>query len=118
MFKFERTLQTNGKGYWSNVIAPVNTTKITVDYVNDERDFGELRVHFDNSWIVNTDGLIYTDPQFLKELRKELTAVGFAGTDVDYSEQGMQGDDYVSLDVGKKFMKSWDKKVQALIPEL
>lgn len=118
MFKFERTLNTNGKGYWSDVIAPVNITKITVDYVNDERDFGELRVHFDNTWVVATDGLIYTDPQFLRELRKELTAVGFAGADVDYSEQGMQGDSYVSLDVGKKFMKSWDKKIEALIPEL
>ncbi len=27
-----------------------------------------------------------------------------------YSEQGMQGDDYVSCDVGKKFLKSWAAK--------
>ena len=27
-----------------------------------------------------------------------------------YSEQGMQGDDYVSLDVGKDFIASWEKK--------
>jgi hypothetical protein len=118
MFKFERTLNTNGKGYWSNVIAPVNTTKLTVDYINDEGDFGELRVHFDNSWVVKTDGLIYTDSQFIKELRKELTAAGLEGKDVDYSEQGMQGNDYVSLDVGKKFLKSWLKKIEALTPSL
>lgn len=119
MFKFERTLNTNGKGYWSDVAKAVNTTKITVDYVNDENDFGELRVHFNTkSWNVDAEGLIYTDSQFIKELRKELTAVGLAGADVDYSEQGMQGDSYVSLDVGKKFIKSWNKKVQALIPEL
>jgi hypothetical protein len=118
MFKFERTLNTDGKGYWSNVIAPVNTTKITVDYVNDEQDFGELRVHFDNSWVTKTDGLIYTDKQFMKELRKELTAVGLAGSDVDYSEQGMQGDNYVSCDVGKKFLKAWNKKIDALTPIL
>jgi hypothetical protein len=118
MFKFERTLNTNGKGYWSNVIAPVTTTKITVDYINDEGDFGELRVHFDNTWITKTDGLIYTDPQFIRELRKELTAVGLPGADADYSEQGMQGDDYVSLDVGKKFIKAWLKKIEALTPAL
>lgn len=118
MFKFERTLHTDGKGLWSNVIAPVNTTMVTVDYVNEERDFGELRVHFDKSWIVKTDGLIYTDNQFLRELRKELTAAGLDGKDVNYSEQGMQGDKYVSLDVGEKFMKSWDKRLAALMPEL
>jgi len=118
MFKFERTLNTDGKGYWSNVIAPVSTTKLTVDYINDEEDFGELRVYFDNTWVVKTDGLIYTDKQFIKELRKELTAVGLPGADVDYSEQGMQGNNYVSLDVGKKFLKSWLKKIESLMPEL
>jgi len=111
MIRFERTLHTDGKGYWSNVIAPVSTTKIAVTYVNDEGDFGELRVYFDNTWVTKTDGLIYTDNQFLRELRKELIAAGMVGMDVDYSEQGMQGDDYVSLDVGGKFLKSWDKKV-------
>jgi hypothetical protein len=31
-------------------------------------------------------------------------------TAVTYSEQGMQGDDYVSLDVGKDFLDSWSAK--------
>lgn len=118
MFKFERTLNTNGKGLWSNVVAPVNTTLVEVPYIDDEEGFGELRVYFDNSWVVKTDGLIYTDKQFLKELRKELTAAGLAGSDADYSEQGMQGNNFVSLDIGKKFIKSWNKKLQALMPEL
>jgi hypothetical protein len=118
MFNFERTLFTNGKGLWSNVEAPVTTTRITVDYENDEGDFGELRVHFDNSWVVKTDGLIYTDPQFIKDLRRELTAAGLEGKDVEYSEQGMQGKNYVSLDVGKKFLKSWNQRVKALTPAL
>lgn len=118
MFKFKRTLHTNGKGYWSDVEKSVKTTMITVDYVNDERDFGELRVHFDKSWDVNKDGLIYTDPKFLRELRKELIAAGLVGMDAEYSEQGMQGDDYVSLDIGEEFLKSWDKLVDNLVPTL
>jgi hypothetical protein len=32
------------------------------------------------------------------------------GADVGYSEQGMQGDDYVSLDVGESFIASWEAK--------
>jgi hypothetical protein len=30
--------------------------------------------------------------------------------DLCYSEQGMQGDNYVSLDVGKEFLDSWARK--------
>lgn len=119
MFKFERTLNTDGKGYWSNKAKPVKTLRIDVPYINDEENFGELRVYFDTkSWNVKKHGLIYTDRLFEKELREQLDLVGFPGKDVDYSEQGMQGDDYVSLDVGKKFMKAWLKKVDETIPSL
>ena len=122
MFKFQRRLNTDGRGYWSRTAKPVEVTKLTVDYVNDEGDFGELRVHFAaSSWKVAAEGLIYTDRLFISELRKELVAAGFskaAAADVDYSEQGMQGDTYVSCDVGKKFLSAWDKKVQELTPAL
>jgi hypothetical protein len=120
MFKFERTLHTDGlRGLWSNHAAAVSTLRMTVDYINDEQDFGELRVHFNtDSWNVNEHGLIYTDRQWIKELREQLDLIGFPGKDVDYSEQGMQGDDYVSLDVGGKFLKTWLKKVDETIPSL
>jgi hypothetical protein len=112
MLTFKRTLHTAGNGYWSNTAAAVAVTKIDVPYINDDGDFGELRVHFKaKSWDVNELGLIYTDSKFLAELRKELTAAGLDGKDVDYSEQGMQGDTYVSLDVGKKFINDWNKLV-------
>ena len=102
---------TVGDGYWSNVAKPVQITDMRVAYVNDERDFGELRVYFDtNTWDVDTDGLIYTDKQFMSGLRKALTAATLAGKDVDYSEQGMQGDDYVSCDVGAAFIASYKAK--------
>jgi len=107
MIKFSAQFETAGDGYWSTKAKPVNVTHIDLSYVNDEQDFGELCVFFDKSWNVDKDGLIYTDSQFLDMLRDKLTEVGFAGDDVDYSEQGMQGDNYVSLDVGADFIKSW-----------
>ena len=102
---------TAGDGYWSNVQKAVEITDMRVAYVNDESDFGELRVYFNTkTWDVNTDGLIYTDSDFLNELQLFLDQHGLAGADVEYSEQGMQGDNYVSLDVGKAFLSSWDAK--------
>ena len=100
-----------GNGLWSNVEGSVEIFDITVPYVNDERDFGELCVYFNDShWDVNIDGLIYTDKDFLAELRMFLDQHGLPGADVEYSEQGMQGDDYVSFDVGGKFLRAWDAK--------
>jgi len=102
---------TCGDGYWSNVAKPVQITDMRVAYVNDEKDFGELRVYFNTKfWNVNEDGLIYTDRNFLAELREFLNTHKLAGADVDYSEQGMQGSNYVSLDVGEKFLAAWDAK--------
>ena len=101
-------LNTYGNGLWSNVAKPVEIVDMQLGYVADELDFGELRVYFNTySWDVSKDGLIYTDKQFKRELREFLDAHGLPGADVEYSEQGMQGDAYVSLDIGKKFLKAW-----------
>ena len=94
---------TAGDGYWSNVAKTVEITDMRLGYVNDELDFGELRVYF------NTDGLIYTDSLFKQELMLFIKQHGLV-VDLCYSEQGMQGDDYVSLDVGKDFLDSWAAK--------
>jgi hypothetical protein len=107
MIKFQTQFETAGDGYWSDVAKTVTTTGIAVPYVNDEEDFGELRVYFTKDWDVRKDGLIYTDSLFLVMLREKLAECGFDATDVEYSEQGMQGDNYVSLDVEEKFLKSW-----------
>jgi hypothetical protein len=102
---------TAGDGYWSNVAKAVTIVDMQLGYVSDELDFGELRVYFDTkTWNVNKDGLIYTDSKFESMLQALLCEHGIDGNDVSYSEQGMQGDNYVSLDVGKKFLASWAKK--------
>jgi len=101
---------TSGDGYWSNVAKAVEITDMRVAYINDEYDFGELRVYFNTAtWNVNTDGLIYTDTQFKQDLMQFVKQQGLV-VDLSYSEQGMQGDDYVSLDVGKEFLDSWRTK--------
>jgi len=105
---FAHRINTSGDGYWSDSAKEVSVLHINVSYINDEEDFGELRVYFDtDSWDVHTDGLIYTDSNFKTVLEQFLTMHGLDSTDVSYSEQGMQGKDYVSLDVGPKFLTSW-----------
>lgn len=111
MITFKRTLHTNGRGLWSNTAAAVAVVGIDLSYENDEGDFGELRIYFDRkSWNVAAVGLIYTDPLFLKELRAALRDAGLS-INVEYSEQGMQGGNYVSLDVEEEFINDWHKKV-------
>ena len=108
MYKVNATLNTNGKGYWSRTATAVEVTGLQLAYTNDELDFGELRVRFNtNTWDTSKHGLIYTDEQFMTELKELLTSMGFDASDVDYSEQGMQGNKYVSCDVGECFINTF-----------
>ena len=111
------TFNTNGLGYWSRAKKAVGIVDMRVAYINDERDFGELRVYFNTQdWDVNTDGLIYTDKQWRNELQAFLDAQGLPGKDISYSEQGMQGDNYVSLDiVTAKFLTAWEAKFNIVL---
>lgn len=110
-------LNTNGNGLWSDVETEVRIVDMVLDVGTiwegdtDADAFGEFRVYFDTAtWDTAEDGLIYTDKGFLRELREFLTQHGLPGDDVSYSEQGMQGDDYVSLDAGGKFYAAWIEK--------
>ena len=107
MYKVNATLNTGGGGYWSNTKTAVEITRLQLAYTNDELDFGELRVYFNTKTWAWQDGLIYTDKQFMRELKELLTAKGFDASDVSYSEQGMQGDTYVSCDVGERFINTF-----------
>lgn len=101
-------LQTSGGGYWSTHARLVGITSI--ELVPYDVDYGELKVYFNtDTWRPDQHGLIYTDPMFKEQLVQWLISLGFAGGDVGYSEQGMQGDNYVSLDAGEAFVKSYIK---------
>jgi hypothetical protein len=112
MIKVETVLHTDGTGLWSRRVGEVQVTRLEVGYVNEQKTFGELRVYFnENIWSPRHQGLIYTDPLFIKELRQFLKSMGMSARGVDYSEAGMQGRNYVSLDVDGKFLKSYFKKI-------
>ena len=109
-------LNTDGRGLWSTKSKSVTITNLSLSISTIEDDdnrklFGELCVYFNQaSWDTDKDGLIYTDKLFVEELHIFLKSQGFsekAIEDVYYSEQGMQGDDYVSLDADHLFCKEW-----------
>ena len=104
-------LQTAGDGYWSNKKTTVLVEYIALNYCDDEDSFGELCVKFNtHDWDVETDGLIYTDSLFMQQLKEALMQNGFskaAANDISYSEQGMQGNNYVSCDVGSEFISAF-----------
>ena len=112
------TLHTNGTGYWSTTAKAVDVEALDLQYITNDKDFGELCIHFavdelgSNCWDTATDGLIYTDKLFMRELRAYLQTVGFTeaeANDVNYSEQGMQSDNYVSCDVGAVFIAGLER---------
>jgi len=107
------TLHTNGRGYWSRTAKAVTVEALDLQYITNDKDFGELCIHFNtNDWDTATDGLIYTDKLFMQELRIYLQTVGFTeaeANDVNYSEQGMQSDNYVSCDVGAVFIAGLER---------
>ncbi len=106
MIKVSKIFPTDGTGYWSNVVKDVPVVALVLRQIDEE--FGELQVYFDTQvWDIERDGLIYTDPKFLHELRHFLVGSLGLTSDVHYSEQGMQEHNYVSLDVGASFIASW-----------
>jgi len=100
---------TNGRGYWSTVGGCVKIDRVRLAYLDDELDFGELRAYFNpQEWDTDKDGLIYTDPAWMQSFRNCMATLGFSEAalqDIDYSEAGMQGTNYVSMDVGSNFVR-------------
>jgi hypothetical protein len=107
VFNQNPILKTDGTGFWSTVESKVELEGLDLSS-NIKRTFGELRVIFNtDTWDVETDGLIYTDKGFMSQLKELLEANGLDASDIGYSESGMQGENYVSLDVGENFIGSW-----------
>ena len=101
--------RTSGRGYWSTAQKFVTINRVRLAYLNDESNFGELRAYFDPiEWNTDNDGLIYTDQAWKQGFQECMKTLGFsdkAVQDISYSEQGMQGDNFVSMDVGVVFIR-------------
>jgi len=100
----EATLKFGGKSLWSDEKKrDIRVHGIKVDaYIakHGECRWGFLEVYFnEEDWSVEKDGLIYTDKEFLKEVKRYLREnFGMGRVMISYSEQGMQGDTYVHFD--------------------
>jgi hypothetical protein len=113
------TIQTNGSGWWTSIIKEVECVSLLLDVTRHDDDcWGEVQVFFNPAtWDVNHDGLIYTDEAFLKNfywfLWTHFTFNSLILTEkhLSYSEQGMQGIDYVSLNCSKEFINEFLEKV-------
>jgi hypothetical protein len=108
-------LPVDGTGLWSKTKATVTVVDMQIGYRDETDEHGELRVYFDTAdWNTATNGLIYTDSGFARALRRFFDANDISSATVGYSEQGMQGHDYVSFDVGAQFLADWDHKFESV----
>jgi hypothetical protein len=81
---------------------------IFLAFTDPDEDQASLRVFAVPRRYPNKTGLIYTDPGFLRGVKALLKEVGMpAWSQVDYSEQGMQGFNYVDMEVCSKRAFKW-----------
>jgi len=122
--------RTKGDGYWSGSIRTVTTTKIEMEVGEASVNLWSFGVHLPvyfraffpkRSWETDKDGLIYTDSLWIKNFREQFKSrfrsLAWMADEIDYTEQGMQGGNYVSLVVhldSLAQMKRFDKSLKAM----
>jgi len=122
--------QTKGDGYWSSTNRTVATSKIEMEVGEASVSLWSYSVHLPvyfraffpkRSWDTDKYGLIYTDSLWLKDFREQFKtrfpALAWMAGKINYTEQGMQGDNYVSLVVHLDSMgqiKRFDKSLMAM----
>jgi hypothetical protein len=100
-----------GDGFWTEwngVIHGVLRFKV---FEPDESTsgFAEGRFYIDH-WD-ESHGLIYTDSLFISDIQNGLKQLGFKHWEgINYSEAGMQGNDYVSMDASYELAKEAEEK--------
>lgn len=114
---------TNGRGLWSETKRTTHTRrlKLWLDSINDGNGLlVSVQAYFPRKeWNTKRDGLIYTDEGWLSQFRRDFNNRRFvkgliAQRNLDYTEQGMQGEDYVSLEFdikGKSKIKEFCKRI-------
>ena len=112
-------IQTGGDGLWSSRSTIVEITGLTIKW--EGGNLVEINASFDpNTWNVERDGLIYTDKMFLEGIRRKLSDLCGVNMTLDYTEQGMQGEDYISLESIDRMAAVYllDPKPEEIIAEM
>ena len=96
-------VETDGSGFWSDKVKTVKVIGLIIESIKDEDEdediYGQIQFIFDTeTWDINEDGLIYTDNAFEKAVKEFLYSRFVSNFSIGYSEQGMQGKDYVDFD--------------------
>jgi hypothetical protein len=107
-------VSTDGNGLWSDVEKDVTINKIEwySDDDEDDEEYSEsetyVKLYFDKrTWNIEKHGLIYTDDTFEEKIKTALVRLQKKGVlpdlpwdTISYTEQGMQGEDYVHMILG------------------
>jgi len=107
------TIKVGGAGLWSTAKpTDVQITEWSVTWISITADYGEVNVHFNTQdWRPDRDGLIYTDPEFLQGINQYFRdLLGLDQDCVNYTEQGMQGDNYVSMEFYREFIQAFSQR--------
>ena len=121
--KVDILASTDGKGKHSEEerivrIIELKLAGLSTLYFPEDPVTGQLRAHFVPDgfnaleWNVGAYGLICSDRKWIREFKQALRDMGFtvrAVRDVSYAEEGLQGNDYVCMEFGPEFYKSWQK---------
>lgn len=107
----DEEFRTDGSGLYTDVVRPVLIKEVVVEDLRDEH-CGVLVNFFFTGWDARKNGDIYTDKQFKRDasayMQKHFQHVpGADWSRLDYTEHGMQTDEYVSMEIGlqRKFTK-------------
>ena len=97
------------KSYKSVRIVDMNIFAMINDNKADECEYEGVvvEVKFDSrDWKIEDDGLIYTDSGFLSDLQLFFESKGVDASALEYTEHGMQGEEWVSLEADEAFFRT------------
>ena len=95
------TLHTSGTSSRSKVSKAVRITGFSI--WTDGTAAEVTAAYNTDDWNPKVDGLIYTDPTFLEELKAYFTQQGVDARELNYSEHCLQNENYVHLTAGEIF---------------
>lgn len=104
IFLNDSVASTDGSGLYTKKIVKDIPIKLEAELRINNGVLGVLNVYFrPEDWNPKVDNLIYTDKKFQSCINKILKGMGYRET-IEYSEQGMQGSNYVNFDLPQSFI--------------